>query len=368
MGDAFRVQELVRKAVLQGVAPSIAFGVRRGGGQAQCWYAGLGYEGKTGACSETSLFDLASLTKPLSTTAWALALTESGHLDLNAPLGRFVAMASPVISASPVWRLMNHSAGLPAHMRYFEGLGPATMRGMNFSQSKAAVRRMLQRTEAVYEPGHREIYSDLGYLLLELICESLDGPLAERWGSLPGHGADGLHFRPLTQALTDTDQYEPTERCPWRGKLIQGEVHDDNAWTMGGVCGHAGLFGTLPDVLDAGENWMRALRGDADLGAITCRSVQRALSRDKWRHMRGTRVLGWDTPTPGRSSSGQFFGRNAVGHLGFTGTSIWLDPDEELVAVLLTNRVCPTRRNDKIKAFRPLVHDAAWRASSEGFT
>ena len=155
----------------------------------------------------------------------------------------------------------------------------------------------------VYQPGEKEVYSDLGFLLLEWICETIETPLAKRWKSLPGHGKSALHFQPLPRQGRPNVAYAPTEKCPWRGLLLRGEVHDDNAWTMGGICGHAGLFGNLHSVLDIGQRWLRALRGEGGLGAISAGTIRKALSRERWMHPRGTRVLGWDTPTPGRSSS-----------------------------------------------------------------
>jgi CubicO group peptidase (beta-lactamase class C family) len=145
---------------------------------------------------------------------------------------------------------------------------------------------------------------------------------------------------------------------------VQGEVHDENAWVCGGVAGHAGLFGRLDDVLQFGRAVVAGWHGSSDALGIS-REVWRMATAARWLHPAGTRVLGWDTPSPGQSTAGRFFGPDTIGHLGFTGTSLWIDLPRGVVMVLLTNRVCPTRSNLGIRALRPAIHDAAWAALSE---
>ncbi len=303
-----------------------------------------------------TVFDLASLTKPLTTHLWCLRLASEGRLDLEAPIGRWLRDLHPALAACPLWRLLNHTTGLPAHREYYAGLGPRVLQTGRHASALIALRRMLHSIEPEQPCGAGEIYSDLGFLLLEEVCERVDGPLRDRWSSLPGHGPDALRFR-LLPAEPDAT-YAATELCPWRGRLLMGEVHDDNCWTMGGVAGHAGLFGSLGAVHDAGLQWLRAAQGDAAPLDLDPSVVAWSLDRRR-AHPRGTRVLGWDTPTPGASTSGSHFGRRSIGHLGFTGTSLWIDPDAEIVVTLLTNRVCPTRSNERLRPFRPALHDAA---------
>jgi CubicO group peptidase (beta-lactamase class C family) len=137
-------------------------------------------------------------------------------------------------------------------------------------------------------------------------------------------------------------------------------VHDDNCWMMGGVAGHAGLFGHLSAVHEAVCSWMNAIKGSEDHGLGISTGLIRKSVDHGWMHAEGSRVLGWDTPSPGASTSGRFFGPESIGHLGFTGTSVWMDPQEEVVITLLTNRVCPSRENWGIRRLRPALHDAAW--------
>ena len=133
---------------------------------------------------------------------------------------------------------------------------------------------------------------------------------------------------------------------------------------MGGVAGHAGLFGTAEAVYLLARKWLLALNGAADELGLSYDMIQRCVSQRNL-HPGGTRVLGWDTPTPGRSSAGLHFGRRSIGHLGFTGTSLWIDPDQDLIIILLTNRVCPTRDDIRIRSLRPDIHNLAWQCLTE---
>lgn len=362
------IDQMLRGAVAEGVAPAIAFGIAAPDRDDEMWFAGrIGAATDAPSVGPETRFDLASLTKPLTTMVWILGLVERGLLALDRPIGASLDVHDPALSATPLWRLMTHTAGLPAHRRYFAGLGPTTRRTGRFDRARQAMRRMLRATELARPPGSSERYSDPGFLLLEWIGEAIDAPLASRWADLPGHGPEGLHFQPSRQHPRSIPGYAPTEQCPLRQRLVQGEVHDENAWVMGGVAGHAGCFGNLPAVLAQGRRWLDALTGDGAPLGISPALAEEAVDR-RWMHPHGTRVLGWDTPTPGRSSSGARFGRRAVGHLGFTGTSIWLDPEKRVVMVLLTNRICPDRANPAIRTFRPLLHDAGWRWLEGRFT
>jgi CubicO group peptidase (beta-lactamase class C family) len=157
-----------------------------------------------------------------------------------------------------------------------------------------------------------------------------------------------------------TRAFAATEHCPWRGRTLIGEVHDDNTYAMGGVSGQAGLFGTVQDVAAMADVWLSCFLRDGGF-------FESGLVQEFWRKSAlpdSTRALGFDTPSPHASQAGGRFGPRTVGHLGFTGTSLWIDPDRELIVVLLTNRVHPTRRNETIKQFRPALHERVaelWR-------
>lgn len=218
-----------------------------------------------------------------------------------------------------------------------------------------------ERPEA--DAGTRAVYSDLGFLLLGELVELLTHyTLAQCY--------QGCFVRPLRLRATGfvdlaqlrrqtilpvEDAIAPTERCPWRRKILCGEVHDDNAWAIGGIAGHAGLFASAADV-HAILTMLRAGARGVE-GPLSAHAVRTMWQRDE-QVAESTWALGWDTPSPTGSSAGSRISRHAVGHLGFTGTSVWMDLDRDCHIVLLTNRVHPTRHNDRIQEIRPLVHDA----------
>ena len=164
--------------------------------------------------------------------------------------------------------------------------------------------------------------------------------------------ADGMGFRNLTRPQPTGGPFASTESCPWRGRVLDGEVHDENAWIMGGVAGHAGLFATARQVWRFAQSLLDGLQGRAWLVST---ATLRAFTTRQGMPEQSTWALGWDTPTPGHSSAGQYFSPTAIGHLGFTGTSLWIDPAQLVIVVLLTNRVHPSRQREGIRAFRPLI-------------
>ena len=225
--------------------------------------------------------------------------------------------------------------------------------------------------DLAYEPGAKSVYSDLGVILLGDILERVGGApfekLARRRVFAP-LGMKDARYRPPAELLA---RIAPTENDPWRGRVVRGEVHDENALALGGVAPHAGLFATASDLahlaemlLDGGSFGGRRIVSRATVELFTARAGVPASSR----------ALGWDTPTdesgrrsstrgePGFSSAGSLFSARSFGHTGFTGTSMWMDPERELYAILLTNRVHPTRENNAIGEVRAQVADAAVRA------
>jgi CubicO group peptidase (beta-lactamase class C family) len=265
--------------------------------------------------SATSIFDLASLTKPLACAAWFAHLVSSAQLDPHAEIQQFIPCEDQTLGKAKIWRLSNHSSGLPAHQEYHRGLIAQRLNEQaNPVAFKKIVRRMISSTATVYLPGEKSIYSDLGYLLLEWICEKASGEtLDEYWQKQHKHSA--LHFRPLsaetaTQSVLNTfelNHYLPTERCSWRKKLLQGEVHDDNAWFMGGVCGHAGLFGTARATGLEGAQWLKAYQGEDSHLKADSTTIQWMLNTEHRAPNQGSFVLGWDTPSVGYSSAGNRF-------------------------------------------------------------
>jgi CubicO group peptidase (beta-lactamase class C family) len=267
--------------------------------------------------------------------------------------------------------LLAHCSGLPGWKSFFRDIIRIEREGrVNFIASRGAkewVYEQIHREHPEYEPGTRSVYSDLGFMLLGEVVEVITRMPLDRF-------CHERVFRPLgmrSSAFVDlslvrsrrvstvTDMIAPTEDCPWRHRVLCGEVHDDNAYAMGGVAGHAGMFGTAADI-DRIANRLRACwRGADDF-------LPRELVREFWTRdpavAGSTWALGWDTPSPANSTAGSRVGPNTVGHLGFTGTSLWIDLERDAHVILLTNRVHPQRDNDRIREVRPRVHDASWEA------
>ena len=231
-------------------------------------------------------------------------------------------------------------------------------------------RRFFARVHAerlLAPPGEKHLYSDLGFILLGEVVERLSGMPLDRFCEdeiFAPMGLDSTFFVDLSRSAPEprpgaARAIAATEDCPWRGRILCGEVHDDNAHAMGGVAGHAGLFSSAPDIHRFIRFLGRCLDG-AEPDFLPAAVVREFLEAE--RPLPGqTHVLGWDTPSPAGSSSGRHFSARTVGHLGFTGTSIWWDLEKDVHVVFLTNRVHPSRDNPGIREFRPLVHDAVMK-------
>ena len=319
--------------------------VEAGDSTGPVWREAFGALGAAPAAVDT-VFDLASLTKVIATTTLAMQAVDRRIVDLDAPVGRWLAewrgADRAVVSVAD---LLAHASGLTAHLPLFRDC-----------RGRAEFERAICATPLEYDPRSASVYSDLGFILLGFILEDACGArldaafrsVVERfgWGE--------LRFRPRAGWRRRT---APTEVDPWRGRLLVGEVHDENAWALGGVAGHAGLFGTAAAVgrfartIAAGLRNLPTVAGAATLRRFTDRSAVPGSSR----------ALGWDTMLP-TSSCGARMSAAAVGHTGFTGTSLWIDPEADTYVVLLTNRVHPTRANEAILGIRPALHDAVMSA------
>jgi serine-type D-Ala-D-Ala carboxypeptidase len=321
-----------------------------------------------------TVFDLASLTKPLCTAPVAFALAAAGRLDLDAPL----AAVLPRLRGTP-WgdvtavHLLAHTSGLPAWRSFAADLaaarGPAVA---GTPEAREAVRARIAAEVPSDPAGAACTYSDLGFLLLQDLCEAAGGrPLDDLFESAVAAplGLVRTFFVPVAPggdagaAPVPTEDLAATEICPTRRRCCHGEVHDDNAWVLGGVAGHAGLFGTAREVA-------RIALALGDCGRGDGRWLPPDLLRRAWSREAtppgSTRVMGFDTPSPAGSMAGDRAPAGTVGHLGFTGTSFWLHPGDGDLVVLLTNRVHPTRANEAIRAARPRIHDACWEALARG--
>ncbi len=293
---------------------------------------------------ENTIWDLASLTKVVGTTTAVMQLWEAGRIELDAPVQRYLPeFVGPHKELVTVRHLLTHSSGLPAwRPLYKEATSPTN------------ALELVYATPLDTLPGVRMVYSDLGAILLGRIVERVSGEPLDRY--LAEHvftplGMSSTMFRPPASLLP---RIAPTERDPWRGRLVRGEVHDENAYFMGGVSGHAGLFSTAHDL----TRFAQMLLGHGRLDGV--RIVQAATIDTFTRVQDSTlsnRALGWEVPN-GTNSAGHKLSRHAFGHTGFTGTSIWIDPERDLFVLLLTNRVDPTRANTRIAEVRVALADA----------
>lgn len=308
----------------------------------------LDYSGGARVTTRT-VYDIASLTKVVGLTTAIMMLVEEGRVELDAPVRRYVPMfGSFHDSAVTVRHLLTHSSGLPAWRPLWRT-----------ARDRREVIAMAAREPLEYPTGTRMVYSDLGAIVLTGMVERLAG---ERLDRLLAHRL----FRPL--GMRDTRfrpprswraRIAPTEvDTAYRRRLVWGEVHDENAFAMDGVSGHAGLFSTAPDLARFAQFM---LRGGAPL--LSSETVRHFTLRQD--SALSHRALGWETPN-GQNSAGSMLSARAFGHTGFTGTSMWIDPGRDLFVILLTNRVHPTRENNRIFEIRRRLADLAVERGSRG--
>jgi CubicO group peptidase (beta-lactamase class C family) len=306
----------------------------------------LRFEGDAAQTTDETVFDLASLTKVLSTTLLVMQSVEQGGLALDDPVAQHVkAWRGDERKQVTVRDLLAHCSGLAAHRPFFRDL-----------QGRAAFERAICSDPLEYPPRTKSVYSDLGFMLLGFMLEE-PAPFSARFDALKTQMGivEDVQFLPPAAWLR---RVAPTEIDPWRGRLLVGEVHDENAFALGGVAGHSGLFGTAAACGQFARHLLQTLGGR--VGAFQRATVEAFIAR-RADVPGSSRALGWDTMLPS-SSCGTRMSLRSFGHTGFTGTSLWIDPDRSIYVVLLTNRVHPSRVNDAIVEIRPAVHDAVIEA------
>ncbi|MGH8059924.1 MAG: serine hydrolase domain-containing protein [Candidatus Entotheonellia bacterium] len=308
-----------------------------------------------------TVFDLASLTKPIATTTALMLLVDTGKVGLDTPiLTYFRACSLTDQNTSRVRQLLSHCTGLPAWRPYYRTIDPSLPQ----HHRKTRVYQEVHAEPLSALPGTTVCYSDLGFILLGELVETIVGTALDefcRQAIFHPLGLTGMRFFDLARPRPLDLPFASTEDCPWRKHVLHGEVHDENAWIMGGVAGHAGLFATGREVWRFAEGLLGGLRGHPWLVSM---ATLRAFGQRQSMPKESTWALGWDTPSQGRSASGQYFSSGAIGHLGFTGTSLWIDPQKDVSVVFLTNRIHPSRQREGIRTFRPVIHDAVMQALS----
>ena len=349
-----------------GAAPGAVLGVTHDG---QRFVYGTGRLGQTdatrpGACT---IYDLASLTKVIGLTTATMLAVDEGRIDLDAPVQRYVAefMGSGKDQVT-IRLLLAHAGGLAGWRPLYRQVS-----------TRAEAFTFADTTSLDSSPAARDAYSDLGAIVLTQVLETIYG---QRIDSL----LEQRIFRPLGMTSVRylpppswKDRVAPTELDPWRGRVLRGEVHDENAALMDGVSGHAGLFGSVEDLLTFSEWMLEQAAGQPDGGAggqvvswpgghsddiqpTTRPSIRRSNVQEFIRRQNivsgSSRALGWDTPSPG-GSAGTLISASSFGHTGFTGTSLWIDPEHRLAIVLLSNRIHPSRENPRWAPVRAAVAD-----------
>jgi CubicO group peptidase (beta-lactamase class C family) len=309
-------------------------------------------------------FDLASLTKPLATTLAAMKLKEKNLLDLDEPISSLIEPFPWRDKADITTRLLlNHSSGLPDWKPYYRELIKLPLK-----ERKPSVRRLIMEEPLHEKPQTVSLYSDLGFMVLEWIIEIVtDNNLSS---FLEANFYQPLRLKTMRMnnvargPMNEKGLYAATEDCPWRKEIIQGHVHDENAYALGGYSGHAGLFGTAHDIFTLTTALVNIYHG-YNSGLLKSKTVRTFLSRQEI-VPGSTWALGWDTPSKNNSSSGNCFSSNSIGHTGFTGTSIWIDLEKNITVIFLTNRIHPSRSNETIKEFRPELHNLIMREFGYG--
>jgi CubicO group peptidase (beta-lactamase class C family) len=381
-----RVAGVLEAARREGVAGALSAAVLSGGRLAHASCHGELEAPAARALSRDDLFDVASLTKVMATTTLAAQLVDAGALRLDAPVAQtlpgFEAAGKEAVTAR---HLLAHASGLPEWRPYFERAATDPVAGRAFlppgerpppaalvdaaRRGRELVRESVLAEALEAPPGARARYCDPGFIALGLLVEAIAGaPLAEL--------AERRVFGPLGLVSTGfVDGAEPARArargegrsfvpAGWsapRRETVRGAVNDDNAWAMGGVAGHAGVFSTAAEVAALGQAWLGALSGAPS--AVVPPSAAAELARRDAATPGSARALGWDTPSGAAPAIGSRLGRGprgAIGHLGYTGCSLWLDLDAGVVCALLTNHVHPSGRSDRprIRELRRSFHDA----------
>lgn len=346
------VHDLMHKGVRERVFPGAVLLAGRGGRQLifEAYGRGNAFTGEP--MTRQTVFDLASLTKPLATTLAVMRLVDQGRLELDRPIGTWLAEAAASDKADlTIRQLLCHRSGLPAHRLFY-----MTLKNLPGSARRAALLDLLLGEPLLCPPGRKTLYSDLGFMLLCRIVERVAGCRLDRFLAEEIYGPlklRELFFVDLLSPQRPSGPVAATELCPVRHRLLVGEVHDDNAWFAGGVDGHAGLFGTAEAVFRLLQYLAEAYRGNGAPALLSRPVAKEMLAGDRKNHF----LLGFDRPSAENSSAGRYFSKATVGHLGFTGVSFWMDLQTDVTVILLTNRVHPFRWNERLRKFRPAIHD-----------
>ena len=348
-----RAADILRQGIRDRAFPAASVEIGRAAGP--LWgraFGSLTYDRDAAPATGATIFDLASLTKVIVTTTLAMRAVDDEVLSLEDTLAsRLPEWRGTDREAATIRDALAHASGLPAYLPFFHD-----------HTGRAEFEPAICHLPLEYAPRSSSIYSDLGFILLGFVLQDVRAGSAV--GRLDVSTTLAAQFRRIASYLTSEPltfnpprswrtYTAPTEVDPWRGRLLVGEVHDENCWALGGAAGHAGLFGTAAAVGAFARCVLRTIAGDRILAAPP--TMREFIGRANV--PASSRALGWDTMLP-TSSCGTRMSATAIGHTGFTGTSLWIDWEKDVYVVLLTNRVHPTRENNKLREIRPAFHEA----------
>jgi len=360
------------KAVAEGTFPGCVVAVTKDGHD--IFKQAFGYKSvnkvdETGLMTLDTVSDVATLTNILVTTTIIMRLVQGGRLALDDCVSHYIqSFAVNGKSSITVRQLLNHTSGLAAWQPYFEellALDSGDRRGiLTSSGAKEYVLNSINRASLKFEPGTKQIYSDIGFILLGNLIEVVTGAkldAAAQYYVFQPLGLKNTSFIDLSKVRRRaiqlvTDMIAPTEECTWRGRVLCGEVFDDNAWAMGGIAGHSGIFSNLQDLQTFATQILRCYAGESDY-------IYSGILQEFWAKKDGDAwACGWEVPNKENLLADTKFSTTAVGHNGVSGCSLWLEPEQKLSILILSNRVHPLRSNKKIRTFRPILIDAIFEA------
>ncbi len=349
--DFTNVEKLMNKAIRDSVFPGAVLVI--GNKDSIIYQKAFGhytYDTSSPAMQLNTIFDLASVSKVVGTTTAAMMLYDEGKLKLDDKVIKYLPeFYNHGKDKITIRNLLLHNSGLPAFKKYYD-----------VYNTEEEVINDIMNSELIYEPGSKYVYSDLGMITLQKVIERITGMGLDEFLEKKLFKPLGMNRTMYNPPDSLKNQCAPTEIDTfYRMRPLQGEVHDERAYMLHGVAGHAGLFSTGPDLA-------KFLRMMLNGGRLNGRAFIKISTIEQWttnQSKQSTRGLGWDTKSrEGYSSFGSLFSENSYGHTGYTGTSVWVNKDKQIFVILLTNRVYPTRKNRKIIKFRPVIHDAIYKA------
>lgn len=355
-GRFARVYKVLTDAIDAGAFPGCAFGVlAENGVLLQDALGRFTYDEDSPVVTPDTVYDIASITKVLATTAAAMLLQQRGALDLDTPLGDllpgFIVGRPSAEQARHVRlrHLLAHNSGLPGYVALFRT-----------AATPAALLRACLQLPLEAEPGTRVEYSDPGFMLLGKALDVLTRENLATWVRREVFDPLGLSATGFCPPTSARPRIPPTEHdTSFRRRRIQGEVQDEHAWLLQGAGGHAGLFSNVPNLLRFAQEILAALHGEAaGRQPVLFQAATVQLFAQRQPPDGSSRALGWDTPSSKDSSAGQYFSPRSIGHLGYSGCSLWIDLEAGVAVALLTNRTWPDRQNQSIREVRPAFHNA----------